>query len=55
VSTRIEVRRHQPPVVIPLSGGVPGRASGPSRSRVDDGGGLQCVFKKLIGSLGFSR
>jgi hypothetical protein len=31
-------------VVIPLSGRVPRRASGPSRSRVDDGGGLQYVF-----------
>jgi hypothetical protein len=34
---------------------VPGRASGPSRSRVDDGGGSRCVSRKLIGSLGFSR
>jgi hypothetical protein len=28
-------------VMIPLSGRVPGRASRPSRTRVDDGGGLQ--------------
>jgi hypothetical protein len=42
-------------VAIPLSGRVPGRASGPSRSRVNDGGGLRCVSRKLIGSLGFSR
>jgi hypothetical protein len=42
-------------VVIPLSGRVPERASGPSRSHVDDGGGLQYVSGKLIGSLGFSR
>jgi hypothetical protein len=41
--------------VIPLSGRVPGRASGPSRSRVDDGGGLQYVSWKLIGSFRFSR
>jgi hypothetical protein len=41
-------------VVIPLSGRVPGRASGPSRSRVDDGGGSRCVSRKVIGSLGFS-
>jgi hypothetical protein len=27
--------------MIPLSGGVPGRASRPSRTRVGDGGGLQ--------------
>jgi hypothetical protein len=33
--------------VIPLSGRVPGRASGPSRSRVDDGGGLQYVSRKI--------
>jgi hypothetical protein len=33
--------------VIPLSGRVPGRASGPSRSRVDDSGGLQFVFWKI--------
>jgi hypothetical protein len=42
-------------VAIPLSGRVPGRASGPSRSRVDDGGGSRCVSGKLIGGLGFSR
>jgi hypothetical protein len=41
--------------VIPLYGRVPGRASGPSRSRVDDGGGSRCVSGKLIGSLGFSH
>jgi hypothetical protein len=33
---------------------VPGRASGPSRSRVDDGGGSRCVSGKVIGCLGFS-
>jgi hypothetical protein len=42
-------------VVIPLSGRVPGRASGPSRSRVNIGGGSRCVSRKVIGSLGFSR
>jgi hypothetical protein len=42
-------------VAIPLSGMVPGRASGPSRSRVDDGGGSRCVSGKLIGYLGFSH
>jgi hypothetical protein len=42
-------------VVIPLSGRVPGRASGPSRSWVDDGGGSRCVSGKLIGYLGFSN
>jgi hypothetical protein len=41
--------------MIPLSGRVPGRASGPSRSWVDDGGGSRCVSRKLIRSLGFSR
>jgi hypothetical protein len=35
-------------VVIPLSGRVSGRASGPSRSRVDDGGVLQYVFWKRV-------
>jgi hypothetical protein len=34
--------------MIPLSGRVPGRASGPSRSRDDDGGGLQYVFWKTV-------
>jgi hypothetical protein len=34
------------PPVIPLFGRVPGKASGSSRSRVDDGGGLQYVFWK---------
>jgi hypothetical protein len=42
-------------MAIPLSGRVPGRASGPSRSRVNDGGGSRCVSRKVIGSLGFSR
>jgi hypothetical protein len=42
-------------VAIPLSGRVPERASGPSRSRVDDGGGSRCVSGKLIGYLGFSH
>jgi hypothetical protein len=42
-------------VAIPLSGRVPGRASGPSQSQVDDGGGSRCVSRKLIGCLGFSR
>jgi hypothetical protein len=38
-------------VVSPLSGRVPGRAYGPSRSRVDDGGGLQYVFWKRVRAL----
>jgi hypothetical protein len=42
-------------VVIPLSGRVPGRASGTSRSRIDDGGGLQYVSRKIDRGLGFSR
>jgi hypothetical protein len=42
-------------MAIPLSGRVPGRASGPSQSRGDDGGGSRCVSEKLIGYLGFSR
>jgi hypothetical protein len=37
--------------VIPLSGRVSGRASGPSRSRVNDGGGLQYVFWKRVWDL----
>jgi hypothetical protein len=41
--------------VIPLSGRVPGRASGTSRSRVDDGGGLQYVSRKIDWGLGFSH
>ena len=42
-------------MAIPLSGRVPGRASGPSRSRVDDGGGSRYVSGKVIGCLGFGR
>jgi hypothetical protein len=34
--------------MIPLSGRVPGRASRPSQSRVDDGGGLQYVSWKSV-------
>jgi hypothetical protein len=41
--------------MIPLSGKVPGRASRPSRSQDDDGGGLQYVCGKVFVSLGFSR
>jgi hypothetical protein len=37
----------RPPAVIPLFGRVPGRASGPSRSRVDDGDDLQYVSWKI--------
>jgi hypothetical protein len=39
-------------VVIPLSGRVSGRASGPSRSRVDDGGGSRYVSGKSDRPLG---
>jgi hypothetical protein len=41
--------------VIPLSDRVPGRASGPSRSRVNDGGGLQYVLRKIDWVFRFSR
>jgi hypothetical protein len=37
--------------MIPLSGRVPGRASGPSRSRVDDGGGLPYVSWESVRAL----
>jgi hypothetical protein len=37
--------------MIPLSGRVPGRALGPSRSRVDDDGDLQYVLWKSVPSL----
>jgi hypothetical protein len=42
-------------VTIPLFGRVPGTASGPSRSWVDDRRGSRYISEKLIGSLGFSR
>jgi hypothetical protein len=42
-------------VAIPVSGRVPGRASGPSQSQVDNDGGSRCVSGKLIRCLGFSR
>jgi hypothetical protein len=35
-------------MMIPLSGRMPGRASGPSRSQGDDGGGLQYVSWKSV-------
>ena len=41
--------------MIPLSGRVPGRASEPSRTRVDDGGGYGMFPGKMFGVLGFSR
>jgi hypothetical protein len=37
--------------MIPLFGRVPGRASGPSRSQVDNGGGLQYVSWKDVRAL----
>jgi hypothetical protein len=40
-------------VVEKASGRVPGRASGPSRSRVDDGVGLQYVLMKIDQALRF--
>jgi hypothetical protein len=45
----------RPPVMIPLSDRVPGRAFGPSRSRIDDGGGLQYFSWMEALTLGFSR
>jgi hypothetical protein len=39
--------------MIPLSDRVPGRASGPSRSQDDDGGGLQYVSWKSVSSFRF--
>jgi hypothetical protein len=42
-------------VVIPLSGRVPRRASGPSRSRVNDGGSLQYVSRKIDRVFRFSH
>jgi hypothetical protein len=38
-------------VLIPLSGRLSGRASGPSRSRINDGDGLQYVFWKRVRAL----
>jgi hypothetical protein len=38
---------------IPLSGRVPGRAPESSRSRVNDGGGLQYVSRKIDPALRF--
>jgi hypothetical protein len=42
-------------VMIPLSSKVPGRASKPSQTRVDDGGGYVSFCGWRLGSLGFSR
>jgi hypothetical protein len=41
--------------VIPLSDRVLRRASGPSQSCINDGGGLQYVLSKIDRGLGFSR
>ena len=41
--------------VISLSGRVPRRDSEPSRSRVDDDGGVGTFHEILLGYLGFSR
>ena len=43
----------RPPVMISLSGRVPGRALEPSRSRVDDDGGCGTFRGILIVCLGF--
>ena len=45
----------KPPAVISLSGRVPGRASEPSRTRVDDDGGVGAFRGIVLGYLGFSR
>jgi hypothetical protein len=45
--------RRRPPTGIPLSGRVPGRAPGSSRSRFDDNGGLQYVSRKTDPSFRF--
>jgi hypothetical protein len=42
-------------VMIPLSGRMPGRASEPSQTRVDDGGGYRTFRGWRLGSLEFSR
>jgi hypothetical protein len=42
-------------VVIPLSGRVPGRASGPSQSRVDNDDNSRYVSRKVVVPLGFSH
>ena len=44
-----------PPVMISLSDRVPGRASEPSRTRVDDGGGDGRFCGWRLGYLGFSH
>ena len=44
-----------PPVMISLSGRVPGRASEPPRTRVEDDGGYGTFRGFLFGCLGFSR
>jgi hypothetical protein len=41
--------------MIPLSGRVPGRASEPSRTRVNDGGSYRTFRGWRLGCLGFSR
>jgi hypothetical protein len=41
-------------VVEKASGRVPGRASGPSQSCINDGGSLQYVSRKIDRGLGFS-
>jgi hypothetical protein len=42
-------------MMIPLSGRVPGRASEPSWTRVDDGGGYRTFHGWRLGPLRFSR
>ena len=42
-----------PPVTISPFGSVPGRAAEPSRSRVGDGGGLECFLENMIEYRGF--
>ena len=44
-----------PPVMISISGRVPGSASKPSQTRVDDGGSYETFCGWRLGYLGFSR
>jgi len=55
ITLKVGMVMKKPPVMISPSGKVPGRASKPSRTRVDDDGGVGTFCGIVLGYLGFSR
>ena len=55
ITSEAGMMMNMPLAVISLSGRVPGKASEPSRTRVDDDGGGETFCGIVLGYLGFPR